>query len=161
MKGHLFPAFIVCSLLLVGSTAIANPAPNPPKAHLIITRSLEDDILQLVNKHRASLGLSQLTTDAVLIAEAEKHSRNMADRKVPFGHKGFADRMKSISSQVANVRSGAENVAHGDMTADEVVKAWLTSPEHKKNIEGSYRLTGIGISKDKKGGYYFTQIFAG
>ncbi|MFT3823396.1 MAG: CAP domain-containing protein [Chitinophagaceae bacterium] len=165
MKGLLLPrtGFILIALLTVGSIAPAMANPVTIHHSIILHRNtLEEDILQLVNQHRAKLGLAPLSNNAVLTTEAEKHSKNMASRKVPFGHKGFPDRMKTIMSQVANVQSAAENVAHGDMTAEEVVNAWLKSPEHKKNIEGNYRITGLGIQKDKKnGGYYFTQIFAG
>jgi uncharacterized protein YkwD len=47
----------------------------------------------------------------------------------------------------------------GSTTAREVVDNWLKSPMHKKNIEGAFNLTGIGVAADKKGTLYFTQIF--
>jgi uncharacterized protein YkwD len=45
------------------------------------------------------------------------------------------------------------------LTAHKVVDGWLHSPGHKKNIEGDYNFTGIGVSKDKNGRIYYTQIF--
>jgi uncharacterized protein YkwD len=46
------------------------------------------------------------------------------------------------------------------MSAREVVDGWLKSPGHKRNIEGDFTLTGIGIASDKQGNIYFTQIFS-
>jgi uncharacterized protein YkwD len=55
--------------------------------------------------------------------------------------------------------ASAENVAYGQLSAKAVVDGWLKSAPHKKNIEGNYNLTGIGLAKDRKGVIYFTQIF--
>ena len=55
--------------------------------------------------------------------------------------------------------SGAENVAYGAETAEEVVRMWLKSPGHKKNIEGKYNYTGIGIARGRNGQLYYTQLF--
>ena len=45
------------------------------------------------------------------------------------------------------------------MNAKQVVNMWLNSDGHRKNIEGNYNLTGIGVVKGKDGALYFTQIF--
>jgi uncharacterized protein YkwD len=83
----------------------------------------------------------------------------MANKKIPFGHDGFDGRMERLSKQLKPTYSFAENVAMGATTAQEVVTQWLNSPGHKKNIEGDYNLTGIGIVKGKDGNLYYTQIF--
>ncbi|MCK5017056.1 MAG: CAP domain-containing protein, partial [Candidatus Peribacteraceae bacterium] len=42
-----------------------------------------------------------------------------------------------------------ENIAKGQMTAEEVVKDWMDSPGHKRNIlEPSFKEMGLGIFKD-------------
>jgi uncharacterized protein YkwD len=61
---------------------------------------------------------------------------------------------------VPGTNAVAENVAFGSSTAKEVVDGWLNSPGHKKNIEGNYKLTGIGVARDQQAKLYFTQIFA-
>jgi hypothetical protein len=35
----------------------------------------------------------------------------------------------------------------GPMGAREVVDGWLHSPGHRRNIEGDFRLTGIGLAE--------------
>jgi len=95
----------------------------------------------------------------VISAEAAKHSENMANNRVAFGHDGFDTRIQRISSQLGVARQSAENVALGNLSAQQVVSNWINSPGHRQNIEGNFTLTGIGTARNKKGVTYFTQIF--
>jgi len=122
--------------------------------------SMADDVLKYVNEYRRKRKLPALVMNAAMSAEAQKHSENMAARRTSFGHNGFQGRWKRISSQVSGVSEIAENVALGSTSGKEAVDNWLKSPVHKENIEGRYKITGIGIAADKKGVLYFTQIFA-
>ena len=117
------------------------------------------DILKYVNKHRTDIGLKPLTMNATISAASEEHSKNMATKKIPFGHDGFDGRMSKLAKELPPSYSYAENVAEGATTAKEVVDQWLHSPGHKKNIEGDYNITGIGIAKSTDGTLYYTQIF--
>lgn len=125
-----------------------------------IAPGLERDVLYYVNKHRESKGLSALSFHPVISEEARKHSTDMASKRVPFGHDGLTIRTRIITSKVASVNMVSENVARGSLTAQQVVNLWLKSPGHRKNIEGKYRYTGIGVARDRKSELYFTQIFA-
>ncbi|WP_156812353.1 CAP domain-containing protein [Legionella tunisiensis] len=91
--------------------------------------------------------------------EAERHSRDMANHRIPFGHQYFSTRIKRIFDEIQQCRGGAENVAYNYRDAKIVVEQWLTSPGHRRNIEGRYNLTGIGLARDSRGKLYFTQIF--
>ena len=124
-----------------------------------VPASMTGDILKLVNKHRTSMGLKPLVSNDLIIKEAEKHSKNMASGKVSFGHDGFDDRMARLLKTIRGAHACAENVAEGSRTAEAVVDMWLHSPGHRKNIEGNYGLTGIGIATSGDGTLYFTQIF--
>ena len=121
--------------------------------------SLEAEILIHVNKYRRSKGLSALQMNSVIRTEAEKHSMNMATGRTSFSHSGFSTRVKRISNKLGVVSKSAENVAYGYMSAKQVVNGWLHSPGHKKNIEGKFTLTGIGVAKDRTGTLFFTQVF--
>jgi uncharacterized protein YkwD len=122
--------------------------------------TLEADILSHINKYRQSKGLPDLVANPAIAAQAEKHSAGMASKRVAFGHDGFEERVRLITQQIGVLRLSAENVAYGKLNAKEVVDIWLKSAGHKKNIEGKYQLTGIGIATDKQGTIFFTQIFA-
>ncbi len=123
------------------------------------TYSMETEILQYVNDDRKQHNLPALQMNALECSLATKHSQDMADGKVKFGHDGFNSRAKAIQKAFGSTEVG-ENVASGQMTAREVVDGWLNSPGHKKNIEGDFILTGIGHASNRKGDIYFTQIFS-
>lgn len=136
------------------------PAAVTKPATVVSLPEMNRDILQHVNEYRQTKGLAPLQMNTVISAAAERHSKAMADKKTPFGHEGFESRVKAIREQLGLIRSSAENVAYGNLTAREVVNGWIKSPGHRKNIEGRFSLTGIGVSRAKNGTTYFTQIFA-
>ncbi|WP_207625776.1 CAP domain-containing protein [Niastella populi] len=132
-------------------TLAAAPASN---------KGMADEILKYINDYRRKKGLPALSMNASINAEAQRHSENMAARRTSFSHNGFQGRIKRISSSLnGGIENAAENVAMGSTSAQDVVNGWLTSSMHKRNIEGHYNLTGIGVAADKKGVLYFTQIF--
>jgi uncharacterized protein YkwD len=117
--------------------------------------------LKLINQHRASQGLAPLASNATIAKQAKQHSQNMATGKVPFGHDGFDQRAKEIGKEIP-IASAGENVAYNRGASDpaqRAVQGWLNSPGHRRNIEGNFSLTGIGVSRNSKGEIYFTQIF--
>ena len=67
-----------------------------------------------------------------------------------------------MSFKVIPYSAATENVAYNqgyNDPATQVVKSWLQSSGHRQNIEGQYKLTGVGIAKNARGEYYFSQIF--
>lgn len=120
---------------------------------------LQQSVLDYVNQYRRGKGLAPLKMMPIITAEALKHSKNMADGRVEFGHDGFEGRADRLMSQIEQSNAIAENVAYGKFSAQEVVNRWLQSAGHRKNIEGKFILTGVGIIKRNDGYLYFTQIF--
>jgi uncharacterized protein YkwD len=133
----------------------ASGAPLPTRA-----TSMSSEILRLVNQHRRSIGRPPLQANSFISSVALGHSRDMLSGKTPFGHDGFKDRIDRIRKKVGPLHIAAENVASGPMSAREVVDGWLHSPGHRRNIEGDFRLTGIGLAFGRNGNIFFTQIFA-
>lgn len=123
--------------------------------------AMELSIQQQVNQYRASRKLPPLTLDPRISQQARIHSQNMANAKVPFSHQGFEQRIQALARSI-DYSGAAENVAFNQGFSDPVsqaVQGWIKSSGHRKNMEGNYNLTGIGIAKNAKGEYYFTQIF--
>ncbi|NDJ19926.1 CAP domain-containing protein [Myxacorys almedinensis A] len=144
---------------------------------------MEQTVFQQINEYRAKKGLSTLTWDAQLATKARTHSKGMADKVVPIGHDGFENRVKRgekaiytgvgkplkkpLEVRVKNASKrishrAAENVAYNmgyPNPAAKAVQGWLTSNGHRQNIEGQYTVTGVGVSRNPRGEYYFTQIF--
>ena len=125
----------------------------------ISLKNMDQQILYYINQYRNSIGKTDLKLVDIATTEATDHSVEMANQATAFGHDGFDKRIGIITKQIGNISAAAENVAYGKLTAKEVVDGWLHSPGHKKNIEGDYNLTGIGVAKDKDGMVYYTQIF--
>jgi uncharacterized protein YkwD len=162
---RLFPDIILLITILLGVACSKKSVPEKtvetprPPVIMVSTVDMSVDILNYVNQHRRSKGLVAVQLNSVESAVALQHSKNMAAGRTPFGHKGLELRMNTISRQIGPLTATAENVAFGQMSAKDVVESWLHSPNHRKNIEGDFVLTGIGWAKDKKGMIYYTQIF--
>ncbi|OQP41122.1 hypothetical protein A4H97_15165 [Niastella yeongjuensis] len=92
--------------------------------------------------------------------QARRHSMDMGTHRVPFGHQGFPFRMKYVMEKVPGSATVAENIAYGNLSAQAVVSGWINSPEHRKNMEGNYKYTGIGVTRNMQNQLYFTQMFA-
>jgi uncharacterized protein YkwD len=148
--------FWVLSSTAASLRLVALPPSAPPPAP---TASMSRQILVFVNEYRRSRGLPALQPNSFISSVALGHSRDMLTGKSPFGHDGFRERINRISGRLGKLHVAAENVASGPMSAREVVDGWLHSPGHRRNIEGDFRLTGIGVATRSDGMIYFTQIF--
>jgi uncharacterized protein YkwD len=121
--------------------------------------SMEEDILYYTNKFRKSKGLPPLQLEESISREARSHSRDMANGRTGFGHEGFEARVGHVTKKLGRVASAAENVAYGNLDAEGVVKGWIKSPGHRRNMLGNYNLIGIGTARGKGGITFFTQVF--
>lgn len=115
-------------------------------------------ILELVNIHRDSLGLSTLKMDnQYASAFAVDHTQYMIDKE-QINHDNFGYRSEGIKYHDGAEVVG-ENVAYGYDTAEKVMNAWLKSPGHRAIIEGNFTHTGFGVMKCDKGRSYYTELF--
>lgn len=139
----------------------SSPAHSPASASSVEYSggTMENSILYYVNRHRQSRGQNALKLNKVESDVAAQHSRDMASGRVEFGHGGMPSRKQQINKRLGPVSAIGENVAYGQTSAKEVVDAWLQSPGHRRNIEGNFMLTGIGLARDRRGLIYYTQIF--
>ncbi|PKP35076.1 MAG: hypothetical protein CVT98_10390, partial [Bacteroidetes bacterium HGW-Bacteroidetes-15] len=122
------------------------------------SRSIEQEIFDLVNQHRKSIGLNPFAFSEILDEQSRTHSQNMASGKTSFSHNNFEKRTAAIRDKIGGL-SFAENVAYGHRSAESAVKGWLNSKGHKDNIEGDFTHMGVGIGQAKDGTYFITQIF--
>lgn len=122
--------------------------------------SVIQQVVDLTNQERAKAGLKALQIDTKLTQSAQAKSQDMKNKNY-FSHTSPTygspfDQMKSFG---ITYKSAAENIAMGQRSATEVVKAWMESPGHKANIMNpSYTHIGVGLSDS---GYYWTQQFIG
>ncbi len=157
--------FAVASL----PAAVAAEAPAGQPAPAIAGQSQADDLLQqvlaLTNQERARQGLPALSLDPTLCRSAEAHGQDMASHNF-FSHTGsdgstVDQRIKAAG--YAPLWAYGENIAAGQRTPEEVVKAWMNSEGHRANILSPH-FADIGLSYVYQPGttylYYWTQDFA-
>ena len=109
------------------------------------TQNMGMDILTRVNGIRAANGLKPLrydtNLDAPALVRATEASRFFSHTR-PNGTEWY-----TVNE---NLMYG-ENLAEGYHTADEVVNAWMASPEHKANIlKPEFTTMGIGIARTER-----------
>ena len=124
-------------------------------------REMAKDILYYTNKFRASQGKPPLLLDATCSGQAFKHSKAMATGATAFGHDGFEQRIANLTTVFGNIPGAAENVAYGNLDAEQVVNGWIKSPGHRKNMLGDFDRIGIGSAHSSRDPriIYFTQVF--
>ena len=129
-------------------------------------RVCKDDIgkkcLELTNIFRAKNKLPPLKWDDSIWRISYTHSKNMGDKKVPFGHKGFNERIRQFPFHYT---LACENVfmCQGysqDSIAKYGVDGWINSPGHRKNLLSNTTHCAIATYKTSSGAFYLTQMFA-
>lgn len=134
---------------------------------------LERFILKWTNQERANNKLPTLRTNIDLGRLAQIHSQDQAkvrlmahnSEKFPKGRQTFDERMKTLqfprpvtfgenifwtSQKFPATLSGRDEYAH------KIVRAWMNSPGHRKNIlNPEFKSMGIGFSDG-----YVTQLFS-
>ena len=118
---------------------------------------IELQVLDLINEHRAQLGLPELDSVDEGSIQAATHNEHMISND-EVCHDFFGSRYEAL---VKGVKASAvsENVAYGYNSAQAVVEAWLRSEGHKNNIEGDFTHFGISVKEANNGKMYFTNIF--
>ncbi len=161
LSGCQFSAYLETGLENAGislSPKPTTPLPQNPDSEF---SQMEQRVHEQVNQYRQAQNLPPLTLDERISTYARKHSEAMAQGDMTFSHDGFEDRIKAIGQSLSYRRAG-ENLAYNMGYRDPVTQAvegWIGSPGHQKNMVGTYDLTGIGVAKNAKGEYYYSQIF--
>ena len=118
--------------------------------------------LELTNQFRAKNKLAPLKWDDSIWKISLTHSKNMGDGKVPFGHKGFNERIKQFPFHFS---LACENVfmcqGYSEYSiAENAVNGWINSPGHRKNLLSNTNFCAIATYRTSFGAYYLTQMFA-
>jgi len=121
---------------------------------------LGKEMLKYTNEFREKHGLPALKWSQPLADIGKKHSKAMGDKKAPFSHDGFNDRVKAYPQPAA---AAAENLAMSSglgRVARTAVDGWIDSPGHRKNLlHPAMNYCGIGVYRNAGGAYYSTQLF--
>ncbi|MBM4070113.1 MAG: CAP domain-containing protein [Planctomycetes bacterium] len=138
----------------------AHPADEQPKPTKFEMTKVEKRLLELTNAERKKEELPLLKAAPLLFQSARAHSANMAkqgkmehelDGKTPF------QRIKGAGYQYY---LAGENIAFGPLDLKLVMKGWMDSEGHRKNIlHKGYTEIGLGVVQGGDGYYYYTQVF--
>ncbi len=161
----------IAPALNAGTYAIAvTTAAGTTTAKTFTVRTLEDEVLRLVNQARATKrkcgsktykAVPAVRKNTKLAKVAAAHSTDMAvhDYFSHYSRNGDSpfDRMKDAGYRYS---SAGENIAAGYRTPASVVSAWLKSTGHCQNImKKSYTQLGVGYATGGYYGTYWTQDF--
>jgi uncharacterized YkwD family protein len=138
--------------------ATATP-PNTTQTSSALS-AYEQKVVDLTNQERAKNGLPALKVDLTLSKMAHEKSRDMSANGY-FSHTSptYGSPFDMMKKYGITYRYAGENIAMGQTTPDEVVKAWMNSEGHRKNIlSPNYNYIGVGYVSQ---GNYWTQEFIG
>ncbi len=153
-RNRLFALFaaIVAASAVAGDASPASASPCAAASTPVGRSSRaasEASTLCLINHERNRRGLPVLRWDARLAQAAAWHSEAMV-RYGYFGHAGFASRLRSTGYLGSTRGSRAtENIAWGRGsrgTPKAIVRGWMRSWPHRRNILGPFQDAGIGIT---------------
>lgn len=120
--------------------------------------SLAEQVVALVNKERAAAGLNPLTINESAMSAAlvrAKEIRQSFSHTRPNGS-SFSTALKE---QGVSYRGSGENIAYGQRSPEEVMKAWMNSSGHRANIlNAKYTSIGVGCY-EQNGTLYWAQLF--
>ena len=120
-------------------------------------KSYGERVTELINAERTAAGLAPLTWDPILTAAAQTRSQEV---KSTFGHTrpDGTSCFTVLAEHNISYNSTAENIAGRITSPEKVVRAWLNSEGHRKNIfNASFTSVGIGYTD----GGYWSLLFIG
>lgn len=144
------------------NTSEVNPVQPKPDTG-VFSESMEQQIIELVNETRESLGIDSLSMSQPLRVTARAKSKDMYEYQY-FDHNGHLTFSKLLEEQQIIVHISGENIyrSQSPLTSAQVIfDAWKESPTHYANmINDQFHHIGVGIYVIDEGGirtYYVTQ----
>ncbi|GAA0613174.1 hypothetical protein GCM10009547_13830 [Sporichthya brevicatena] len=149
-------ALVVGALIGLGGTSQAAPKSNA-SVNSASVKVLRSSVIHLTNVARKSHGCRPLKQNSKLQKAAQRHANDMSKKRY-FAHNSANGTVWWKRIMKAGYKDpGGENIARGFSSTAAVVKAWLNSPSHRKNIMNcQFRTIGIGFNTN---GDYWVQDF--
>ncbi|MFJ8517811.1 CAP and S-layer homology domain-containing protein [Lysinibacillus xylanilyticus] len=129
---------------------------------LNLSTAWSKEVIQLINVEREKNNLAPVVYDSKLTQIAIIKAQDMVKRNY-FEHVSpyYGAPWDLATLFDYSYTSFGENIARYINSPESVVKAWMLSPNHRDNImKEHYTNTGVAISQDSKGNYYWVQMFS-
>jgi uncharacterized protein YkwD len=134
----------------VVAPVVAAPVVTGPVA----TASYSDRVLALTNSQRTSRGLRALSFSTC----ADGFANSWAGKLAVAG--GLSHQALSPILSACGARGVGENVAYGNVSAEQLVQMWMDSPGHRANIlNPAFTHLGVGDVTTSSGRVYGVQVF--
>ncbi|MEL6751859.1 MAG: CAP domain-containing protein [Pseudomonadota bacterium] len=141
---------LVALFLLLAVTMVAAPA------QAFDART----VVNAVNQLRANQGLPSLRLSSTMQRAAQEQAAIMA-KKRKMGHSvGFGNSFKRRLKRVGHRGAAAENVAVGQRNAQAVLRAWMGSRGHRRNILNR-KMKTFGLAMKTGGGRNYWAMVLG
>lgn len=135
---------------MTGSTLLVGTRGGP--------RDRATEVIELVNDVRTEHRLRPLRRGARLTRAATIRARHLADVE-RLAHDGWTDALEAVGIRGREI---AENIAMGYRDPVDVVRAWLNSPGHRRNLlDPTLADIGVAAAIDDDGDTWWAQLFAG
>lgn len=155
-----------CMAPIGGPPATAStPVPEPPTNATMAAVARE--VMAEVNRTRVAQGLAALIEDAAIARAAREHSDELAARRT-LDHSSTDPERRTMTMRIEAAGGtwlrAAENLASisgpSSRVPPQTVQMWLNSDGHRRNmLSASYTHTGVGVSIDRFGAWYVTQLY--
>lgn len=134
------------------------PAPDPPAK--LDPEVVRETLLDLHNLARTGEDLPNLAASKKLQSAAQKHADEMAERR-KMTHAGAdgATVLERVQAEGYRLQRCGENIAYGHYTPEHVMRGWLDSRLHRKNILGGFSQLGVGYATATNGTPYWCVNF--
>jgi uncharacterized protein YkwD len=123
------------------------------------TSEYKAEVIRLVNIEREKAGVKPIAFLDELNEPADVRAR---ETKILFSHTrpGGTEWHTVFNNYSLEYEKSGENLAYGFKKPEALIKAWMGSDSHKKNIlNPDYEYIGIGYYKDVKDKIYVSQLF--
>ena len=132
------------------------PTPMPEDT---LETTFAEQVVKLVNQERIKAGLNEVTLDKTIENAALIRAKEITQS---FSHTrpNGSNFSTVLKEQGITYKGAGENIAWGQNSPEEVMKAWMNSQGHRANIlNPNFTKIGVGHYQNAKGTNYWAQLF--
>ena len=122
----------------------------------------QQKLLILTNRERRKYGAGPVTLHPHLMEAAAIQNSDVAFQQERLSHIGSdGSRMGERVLRTGYIyKYASENLARGQGSCEHVIRSWMLSPGHRKNLLNNYAVhMGVHVGRGRNGQLYWAQVF--